>query len=162
TRPVSWSRLVTSTRLPGEPGSSGRTCSASRALSSTTRTRRVASRLRYSPTCASRLAGSCLGGTSNASSRLRTAAAGGAGGPGGGRRDRGAGGVEAAQTQVQLPVGETAAGPVRPVHGQRGLTDPRRPRHHDDARCPGAGAEHAVEVPQLLLAAGETGHVGRQ
>ena len=46
TRPVSWLRLVTRTRQPGEPGSSGRTWSASRALSSTTSMRLPASRLR--------------------------------------------------------------------------------------------------------------------
>ena len=41
-RPVSWLRLVTTTTQPGDPGSSGRTCSASRALSNTTSTRRPA------------------------------------------------------------------------------------------------------------------------
>ena len=75
-RPMSWSRLVTSTRHPGEPGSSGRTWSASRALSSTTSTRRPATRLRYSAAWASRSAGIRSGGTANASRKPRTASAG--------------------------------------------------------------------------------------
>ncbi|WP_460916190.1 hypothetical protein [Plantactinospora veratri] len=43
TRSASWLRLVTSTAQPGDPTSSGRTWSASRALSSTTSIRRPAS-----------------------------------------------------------------------------------------------------------------------
>ena len=66
-RPASWSRLVTMARHPGEPGRSGRTCSALRALSSTTRTRLPASRLRKSPVCAVRSSGIRAGGTPNAS-----------------------------------------------------------------------------------------------
>ena len=46
TRPLSWLRLVTTTREPGEPGSSGRTWAAPVALSSTIRTRSPATRLR--------------------------------------------------------------------------------------------------------------------
>ena len=47
TSPASASRLVTTATQAGVPGSSGRTCSASLALSSTTSIRRPASRLRY-------------------------------------------------------------------------------------------------------------------
>ena len=46
TRPESWLRLVTITRQPSWPGSSGRTCSASRALSSRTSIARPAIMLR--------------------------------------------------------------------------------------------------------------------
>ena len=46
TRLASWLRLVITTRHPGEPGSSGRTWAASRALSNSTSIRRPASRLR--------------------------------------------------------------------------------------------------------------------
>jgi len=54
---VSGLRLVSTTTQPGLPGSGGRTCAASRALSRTTRIFRPASRLRYSAARASRPAG---------------------------------------------------------------------------------------------------------
>ena len=52
-RPGSRARLVTSTRHDGLPGSSGRTCAASSALSRMTSIRLPASTLRYSAACAS-------------------------------------------------------------------------------------------------------------
>ena len=85
---VSWLRLVTMARHPGEPGSSGRTCPASRALSSTTSTRLPASRLRYSPTWAGRPAGICSAGTPNASRNPRRASAGSSAGPPGSKPRR--------------------------------------------------------------------------
>jgi hypothetical protein len=61
--PMSRSRLVTSTRLPGLAGSSGRTCSATWALSNRISTRRSASSVRYSPAAASASTGICSGAT---------------------------------------------------------------------------------------------------
>ena len=67
TSPVSSDRLVTTTSDPGEPGSSGRTWSLSRALSSTISTRLPSSMLRNSPARLSRSAGIRCGGTARAS-----------------------------------------------------------------------------------------------
>ena len=64
--PASDDRLVTTTRHPALPGSSGRTCAASRALSSTISTRRPASTLRYNPHRACASAGICPAGTPSA------------------------------------------------------------------------------------------------
>ena len=85
---VSWLRLVTMTRQPGLAGSSGRTCSTSRALSRRTRIRLSASTLRYRPDCASSPEGIRADGTDSASSSSRIASAGGIGGPAGSKPRR--------------------------------------------------------------------------
>src|SRR5215470_8301972 len=82
-RLVSRLRLVTTTTHPSEPGSNGRTCAASRALSNTTNTRRPATMLRYKLTCASTASGIRSAGTANASRNPRTASAGLTGDPAG-------------------------------------------------------------------------------
>ena len=81
TRPARSLRLVTITRHPGEPGSSGRTWPASRALSSTTSTRLPATWLRYSAVWACTPSGILASGTPSASRNPRTASAGSAGCP---------------------------------------------------------------------------------
>ena len=75
TSPASWRRLVTTTRQPGPPGSSGRIWSASRTLSSSTSIRLPANRLRYKPAWASCPAGICPAGRPRASSMPRIASA---------------------------------------------------------------------------------------
>jgi hypothetical protein len=77
--PVSWLRLVTITRQLVQPGSNGRTWTASCALSSTTRILLSASKLRYRPNGASCPSGIRSAGTPSASRNTRTTAAGGAG-----------------------------------------------------------------------------------
>jgi hypothetical protein len=74
-RSVSRLRLVISTMQPAAPGSKGRTCSGSRALSKTIRMRLSASTLRYKPIWAPRSAGMRPAGTCSASRNLRTAVA---------------------------------------------------------------------------------------
>ncbi len=69
TRPANGLRLVTITRLPRPPGSSGRTWSISRALSRSTSTRLRESRLRYIPICPSKPSGICGAGTPSECSR---------------------------------------------------------------------------------------------
>ena len=88
TRPVSRLRLVIRTRLPFPPGSSGRTCSASRALSRTMSIRRPASRLRYRPARACWPAGTAAGARWNASRKPRSASAGVTGSPEGSKPRR--------------------------------------------------------------------------
>jgi hypothetical protein len=81
------------------------------------------------------------------------------------RRDRGAGGVEAAQVHIQLPVGEAVCGLMGPVHRQRGLAHPGGPADRGDhhrARRAGRLPGQPVELPDLLPAAGEVPHPGRQ
>ena len=148
TRPVSWLRLVTTTRQPGEPGSSGRTCSASRALSSTISIRRPASWLRYSAACASRSAGirrrRHAERVEEPAHRL-------------GRVHDRAVRVEAAQVHVQLAVREPVGDPVRPVHGQGRLADARRCRRspRPPPRCP-RSVESASSSASSAVAAGES------
>ena len=72
-------RLVTSTRLPPAPGSSGSTCSLLAASSSTSSSCFSASRSRHSAIRASRPAGICPAGTPAVSSRLASASAGSTG-----------------------------------------------------------------------------------
>ena len=115
TSPASSLRLVTRTSAVGVAGSSGRTWSASRALSSRIRARLSASRLRYRAWRPSRLAGISPDGTCSASRNPRRASAGATGV---------AGRVEPAQVHVQLAVGEPGGLLPGPVHGQRGLADP--------------------------------------
>ena len=88
TRPVRWLRLVTMARHPDEPGSSGRTCSTSRALSSTTSTRLPLSRLRYRAAWAGRPAGIRATGIPNASRNPRTASSGSSACPSGSKPPR--------------------------------------------------------------------------
>ena len=66
TSPARLSRLVTRVRQDGEPGSSGRTASADRALSSSTRICRSASRLRYRALRSARSYGTSAGLTPSA------------------------------------------------------------------------------------------------
>ena len=73
---VSRRRLVTSTRLPPAPGSSGRSCSLLAASSSTSSSCRPATRSRHSPVRASRSAGTWPAGTPTVSSRPASASAG--------------------------------------------------------------------------------------
>nr|WP_229812205.1 hypothetical protein [Lentzea flava] len=79
TSPLSRLRLVTSTALDDTPGSSGRTCSALKALSSNTSTRRPASTLRYIPARPSRSSGSDFWSIPSPVSNLRSASSGGTG-----------------------------------------------------------------------------------
>jgi hypothetical protein len=88
TRPVSVHRLVTSTAQPELAGSSGRTCRAARALSSTMSTFCWASRLRYRPIRASTLPGTCGAGTPSACSSVWTACPAGMGEPDGSKPRR--------------------------------------------------------------------------
>jgi hypothetical protein len=76
TRLPRWSRLVTSTRQLALPGNRGRTCSASRTLSSRINIRRSASRLRHSTALPSTVSGIRPGPTASASSIARSASAG--------------------------------------------------------------------------------------
>ena len=122
-RPDKSSRLVTTTRHPGDPGSSGLTWSASAALSRTTRTRRPARKLRYRAAWASRLAGISGGRTPNASRNPRIASAGFMAHP-----SR----VETPQVHIQLPIREPPADLVRPVNRQGGLPYSGGSRDHRD------------------------------
>ena len=70
---------MTSTRLPPEPGSSGRTCSLLAASSSTSSSCRPASRSRHSAIRASRPGGICAAATPAVSSRLASASPGSTG-----------------------------------------------------------------------------------
>ncbi|GAA3301338.1 hypothetical protein GCM10020218_094820 [Dactylosporangium vinaceum] len=76
-----------------------------------------------------------------------------------GRRHRRVGGVEAAQVDVQLPVGEPVGDPVGPVHGQRGLPDTGRAGDHGDEHgAAGRGplrGQQRIEPRQLTVPAGE-------
>jgi len=119
-RPASRLRLVTTARQVGVPGSSGRTWSASRALSS---------------------------GTSIPPARDQTAVQADLGVEAGrypfrrrvecveepayrvGRGQLPAARIEAAQVHVQLAVREPVRHPVRPVHGEGGLPRPRIVTH---------------------------------
>ena len=76
---VKWRRLVTSTRLPAEPGSSGRTCSLSAASSSRSSSCLPTTRSRHSAIRASSPDGICPGGSPAVSSRLASASAGSTG-----------------------------------------------------------------------------------
>ena len=158
TRPGSWLRLVTRTRQPGAPGSSGRTCSASRALSSTTSIRRPASRLRYRAGLR-RQAGRDARRrhaerVEEAAQRL-------------GRADIGrAVGVEAAQVDVELAVRETGrrtrcaqctASAVLPTPADAGQHGDR-----DGGRLLVGAGPQRVEVGQLAGPAGEPVDVQRQ
>jgi hypothetical protein len=74
----------------------------------------------------------------------------------------------AAQVDEQLPVRERRAQPVRGVHGQRRLPDPRHPADDPD-RGPAAGApalagpgQGSGDLVQLAVPAGEGDGVGRQ
>ncbi|GAA4260805.1 hypothetical protein GCM10022255_090910 [Dactylosporangium darangshiense] len=75
-----------------------------------------------------------------------------------------AGRAEAAQVDVQLPVGKPVRGPVRPVHGQGGLADPGGPRQRrdddGDAAPLRAGGE-GVELSDRRAPSGEPAHVQR-
>jgi hypothetical protein len=75
----------------------------------------------------------------------------------------------AEQVDVQLAVGEAAAYAVGGVHGQRGLAEPARARHHRDADRAGITARRLARMRQqlaqplhLLVPPGEVGNVGRQ
>ena len=156
TRLVSWLRLVTMTRQPGLAGSSGRTCSTSRALSSSTSIRRPARRLRYKPACASSPAGTRAAGTDSASRRSRRASSG---------SHRRTGRVETAQVHVQLPIRELPGGLVREMQGQRGLADPGRPGddRDDRGRAPLGGlGRQSGELLQRPVPAGEMPRRGGQ
>ena len=72
-------RLVTTTSDSELPGNSGRTCSESRALSSSTRTRRSASNERYSAVRSSRSTGIASGATPRVLSMVVSASAGASG-----------------------------------------------------------------------------------
>jgi hypothetical protein len=65
-------RLVTTTSERDRPGNSGSTWADSRALSSSSRQRRSASRLRYRPSRAAGSVGTCAAGTPSASRKSRT------------------------------------------------------------------------------------------
>jgi hypothetical protein len=80
--PVSWWRLVTMTRPVPPPGSSGRTWSASRALSSRISIRRPASRLRNSAVRLAVPAGRAVRSTPSAVRKSASTSAGSLGSPG--------------------------------------------------------------------------------
>ena len=120
-------RLVTSTRLPPVPGSSGRTCSLPAASSRTSSSCWPASRSRHSATRASRPGGICAAATPAVSSRLASASAGSTGRcpavcPCSGRKI--------------CPSGNRAGQPVRGVHRERGLADPGHPADRVDPDHP--------------------------
>jgi hypothetical protein len=71
-----------------------------------------------------------------------------------------AGGPEAAQVHVQLPIGEPGCGLPGPVHRQRGLAHPRRPSDGGDQHRP--ARRYRRQRPQLARPAGEIRHRGRQ
>lgn len=80
------------------------------------------------------------------------------------RVGRWTGGVKPPQVEVELPIGEAVDHPVGPMHGQCGLTDAggagyRRDHYRRRASC---GVKQRIELPQVLGAAGERSHVGRQ
>ena len=105
------------TRQVGEPGSRGRTCATSRALSSTTSIRFPASRLRVQAQLAFH--------------RLREPVSGDLQGiqehaHGLGGRHRCLRRAEATQVHEQLAIGELSGHLMRPLHGQRGF--PHLPR----------------------------------
>ncbi len=87
-RPASWRRLVTTTMHGELPGSSGRTCASSLALSRMISTWRPASRLRYRAACASGLAGMRSAGMPNASRKPLIASGGATGVPDGSKPRR--------------------------------------------------------------------------
>ena len=70
----------------------------------------------------------------------------------------------ALQVDVELAIGEAAAGPVRPVHRQRGLADARRTADRRDHHCGGlaVGVYQVVECTQVIGPAGERSDVGGQ
>ncbi|GAB3860466.1 hypothetical protein GCM10027610_101460 [Dactylosporangium cerinum] len=74
--------------------------------------------------------------------------------------------IEPAQVHIQLTVGEVAADPVRPVHGEGGLAHPRGAVDRGDARGPGrlrtGRRDHRVEQRQLLHPPDERDDVGGQ
>ena len=76
---VSRRRLVTSTRLPAVPGSSGRTCSCPAASSSSSRIFLPAAKSRHRPARASSPGGICWAPTPAVSSKLASASAGSTG-----------------------------------------------------------------------------------
>jgi hypothetical protein len=82
------------------------------------------------------------------------------------RRGRGAGGVEAAQVHVQLPVAEPVRDPVRPVQRQGGLAHPGgaadRGDHHRARRARVGVVQHPGQRVQFGGAAGEVGDRGWQ
>ncbi|WP_064273282.1 hypothetical protein [Streptomyces sp. RTd22] len=65
-------------------------------------------------------------------------------------------GVEAAQVEIQLPVGEPFGDTVRPVHRQAALPDPRHAADHDD------GGGVGLRRPGGLAGAGGLRRVGGQ
>ena len=88
TSPVISLRLVTTTRQPGEPGSSGRTWAPLRALSKTISIRLPSSMLRNRADRPWVSAGIRYGGTPSASRKNRSASAGSIGGVAGSRPRR--------------------------------------------------------------------------
>ena len=164
TRPARRSRLVTSARQRGLPGSSGRTCSAR-------------GRCPARPASAGRPAG-CGRRAARSSTVERDRSGRHAERVAGSRRARrpaatGWSGVVAAQVHVQLAVGEPVGDPVRPVHGQRGLADPGRCRRSPRSPPPCRRlrrlrgglhrrlCEQAVQSGELTGAAGEPVYPGR-
>lgn len=154
TRPVSWSRLVTKTKLPEALGNSGRTWLASRALSRTISTRRPASFAAVLADEAFRCRGQTLRGHAQGSQEPTQDLV--------GPRHR-SGGIEAPEIGVELAVRESLRRRMRPVHRQGGLAHARR-SHNGRHRC--RGARHVGEQPiQLLERKGPThepAHIGRQ
>ncbi|MBE1488833.1 hypothetical protein [Plantactinospora soyae] len=73
-------------------------------------------------------------------------------------------GIVAAQVHVEASVREPVGGPVRPVHGERGLAHPGRAGQRRDHRLLDrvAGAEQGVEFRQLPVSRREREHVRRQ
>ena len=153
---VSRRRLVTSTRLPAVPGSSGRTCSCPAASSSSSRIFLPATWSRHRAARASRPGGICAAATPAVSSRLASASAGSTGRwPGvwacSGRKNCPSGKLPASRcaactAKVVLPI------PAIPSIAWMPTTPP-----------PAASAVQRPQQPvELGLAAGEAGDIPRQ
>jgi hypothetical protein len=139
--------MVTTTTHPAVPGIRGRTCAASCASSSSIRTRRPASRLRYSAPRSSVLTGRASGSTPSWRRNVASRAAGSAG--------------------EELAVRKLVMDAMRGVHGQGCLADPAHPCHYRywDRALPtscGRRRQHLAQQLHLLVTPGEVGGVGWQ
>jgi hypothetical protein len=81
------------------------------------------------------------------------------------RADRPLAGGMSVQGKEELPVREAPGQPVRGVHHEGRLADPRHPVNHADPRRPagrGHAGEHSQQPRQLGLAASEAADITRQ
>jgi hypothetical protein len=78
------------------------------------------------------------------------------------RQQVGAGERFTVEVDVQLPVGELPGDPVRHVHRERGLADPRFTVDHRHRHVPRAGPAQPRHHGHLAVTAGEVRHGTRQ